>query len=47
MSDKEISEFAMHHFICAWCDNAKCVRGTKECEWEQWKEKEQKNETCN
>lgn len=35
-----ISETSMHHFICAFCDNDKCVRGTKECEFEQWKEKE-------
>jgi hypothetical protein len=35
-----ISETSMHHLICAFCDNDKCVRGTKECEFEQWKEKE-------
>ena len=45
MSDEIISETSMHHLICAMCDNEKCVRGTKECEFEQWKEKEDiKNE---
>lgn len=29
----------MHDFICAWCDNPKCVRGTDKCEFEQWKKK--------
>lgn len=42
--DEIITETSMHHFICAMCDNDKCVRGTKECEFEQWKEKEKKNE---
>ena len=42
--DKIISETSMHHFVCAFCDNDKCVRGTKECEFEQWKKKERKEE---
>lgn len=47
MSDrnsKSISETTMHHFICAWCDNEKCVRGTKECEFEKWKKKQESEE---
>lgn len=38
--DEFITETSMHHLICAMCDNDKCVRGTKECEFEKWKEKE-------
>ena len=34
-----VTETSMHHLICAMCDNNKCVRGTKECEFEKWKEK--------
>lgn len=41
MSDKQITETSMHHLICAMCDNEKCVRGTKECEFEKWKKKEE------
>lgn len=37
MNDEPITETSMHHLICAMCDNAKCVRGTKECEFEKWK----------
>jgi hypothetical protein len=43
MNDEPITETSMHHLICAMCDNAKCVRGTKECEFEKWK-KEQESE---
>jgi len=35
MDNNVINE--MHHLICAWCDNEKCVRGTDACEFEQWK----------
>lgn len=38
------TETSMHHFICAWCDNEKCVKGTKECEFEQWKKKQESEE---
>jgi hypothetical protein len=41
MNDEPITETSMHHLICAMCDNAKCVRGTKECEFEKWKKKEE------
>jgi len=34
-----MTETQMHHFICAFCDNKKCVRGTDKCEFEQWKRK--------
>ncbi len=34
-----IIETQMHNFICAWCDNETCVRGTDKCEFEQWKMK--------
>ena len=37
MTDKTITETSMHHLICAMCDNKKCVRGTKDCEFEKWK----------
>lgn len=36
---EQITETQMHHFICAWCDNLKCVRGTDKCEFEQWKKR--------
>ena len=39
-----ITETSMHHLSCAMCDNAKCVRGTKECEFEKWKKKEESEE---
>lgn len=32
-----MTEAQMHHFICSWCDNNKCVRGTDKCEFEKWK----------
>ena len=44
MSDKQITETSMHHLICAMCDNEKCVRGTKECEFEKWKKKQESEE---
>jgi len=34
-----MTETQMHHFICAFCDNKKCARGTDKCEFEQWKRK--------
>lgn len=40
----EISETKMHHLICAFCDNLKCVRGTKQCEFEQWKRQQAESE---
>ena len=40
----EISEVKMHHLICAFCDNPKCVRGTEKCEFEQWKRQHAKSE---
>lgn len=43
-SEKPITETSMHHLICAMCDNEKCVRGTKECEFEKWKKKESEEE---
>lgn len=45
--EEHISETSMHHFVCAFCDNDKCVRGTKECEFEQWKAKESEKENEN
>jgi hypothetical protein len=43
----EISEVKMHHLICAFCDNSKCVRGTEKCEFEQWKRQHAKSEDKN
>lgn len=40
----EISETKMHHLICAFCDNPKCVRGTEKCEFEQWKRQRAESE---
>ena len=40
----EISETKMHHLICAFCDNLECVRGTKQCEFEQWKRQQAESE---
>lgn len=40
-SRKTITETSMNHLICAMCDNDKCVRGTKECEFEKWKKKQE------
>lgn len=44
MKDKTITETSMHHFICAMCDNDKCVHETKECEFEKWKKKQESEE---
>ena len=38
------SETKMHHLICAFCDNLKCVRGAKQCEFEQWKRQQAESE---
>lgn len=43
----EISETKMHHLICAFCDNPKCVRGTEKCEFEQWKRQQAESEVQN
>ena len=40
----EITETKMHHFICALCDNERCVRGTPECEFEEWKERQEEKD---
>lgn len=47
MSNTLITETSMHHLICSFCDNDKCVRGTKECEFEKWKEKQESEDIKN
>lgn len=43
MSDKgTITITEMHAFVCAFCDNPKCVRGTDKCEFEQWKKRKER-----
>lgn len=46
-NEETISETSMHHLVCAMCDNEKCVRGTKECEFEQWKAKQEREDIKN
>lgn len=46
-SEAKVTETSMHHLACAMCDNEKCVRGTKECEFEQWKAKQEREDIKN
>jgi len=45
---EDINITKMHHLICSFCDNSKCVRGTDKCEFVIWKKKqEEKNKNEN